>query len=230
MDIPKLAILSCAHGRPEVTEVFLDSLDRVVDRFYEEGIRAETFIGFTNGQNMDGWWCAEYYEFSNALVGQKHNLLLQASMEWGWDYMIQLGSDDLLLDSAIKQIAEEIKQGTEYWAFKELWVCNPKIRKIKYHVSHQPFGAGRGFSRQRVEQVLNTKGVFWTPEKQRGLDGDSGRRFSQVTNLWPKILAGAPVVDIKTKENLNGWHKFPHKEQEWQVLTPEMEELWKRIK
>jgi len=201
----------------------MQGVERAIHRFKDHGIEVYPYYAVSDSENYNLIAGREYFiECSNALVGQKHNHLLQYAIQDKWDFMLQLGSDDLLLDEAIDKIAVEMKKGVEFGAFQELWVANPKTREMKYHKSKQCFGAGRFFSRRVVDLVLQKKGVFWTPEKQRGLDGDSSRRVTQVTKLWPKVLDGAFGVDIKGKDNLNGWHKFQGSTVGWKELTPEM--------
>lgn len=201
-------------------------VERAIHRFNEHGIELYPYYAVSDKENYNLIAGKEYFiECSNALIGQKHNLLLQFALQDEWDYMLQLGSDDLLLDEAIDKIAVEMHKGVEFGAFQELYVVNRATRQMKYFKSKQCFGAGRFFSRRVVDLVLQKKGVFWTPEKQRGLDGDSSRRVTQVTKLWVKVLDGAFGVDIKGKENINRWHKFDGSDIGWKEVVPEMKLL-----
>jgi hypothetical protein len=204
----------------------MQGVDRAIKRFSDHGIEVTPYYAVSDNENYDLIAGKEYFiECSNALIGQKHNLLLQFALQDKWDFMLQLGSDDLMLDEAIDQIAVYIHKGVEFGAFQHLYVANPETRQMKYFRGQQCFGAGRFFSRRVVDLVLQKKGVFWTPEKQRGLDGDSSRRVTQVTKLWPKVLDGPFGVDIKGKENLNKWHKFQGLDMGWKELTPEIKLL-----
>lgn len=220
----RVALIITTHKRPQITRACFAGVERAIERFRDHDIDLVPFIAVSDKENREiaQSFMYRYWETNNTLLGQKHNVLLEFALQEEWDFMLQLGSDDFLLDEAIDKIAAEMHKGTEFGAFQELYVASPKHDDIKYFKSAQCFGAGRFFSRRVVEKVMKEKGVFWTPEKMRALDGDSSRRVTQVTKLWPKVLEGCAVVDVKGENNLNGWHKFKSASVGWSDIVPEL--------
>jgi hypothetical protein len=171
------------------------------------------YIGVSDEENeaLCREFSLNYIWLQNKHLGRKHNDLLEYCL--GGDYIMQLGSDDIILDSGIDILAEMIHNGINMAGFTDLVMI--KGDKQKLYKGQVPFGAGRIFKTELV------KGRIWTEQKMRGLDGDSFRglkRMNRGLEIVP--IKGFHIIDIKTESNLNAWEAFPIKE------TPIDEKNW----
>lgn len=88
----------------------------------------------------------------NEPLGEKKNVGLTHAMKMKWDYLIELGSDDLIKDEAMELYDDSEMQGIDHVAY-----INSETGECRNYVSNTSFGLGRKIRRDVVERLC--KGV-----------------------------------------------------------------------
>lgn len=149
-------------------------------------------------------------------LGARHNEMLSLLMREEWDYLMQLGSDDVITPTGYATALSWMRQGCEFGAFVKLGIVNKSRTRYKFHQGMGNMGAGRFISRRVVEKVLSERNL-WPPYLQKGLDGNSEIAVAEVAKLQvsPVNTYRPCVFDFKGDSNLHSYEKFGGKEQEF---------------
>lgn len=204
----KIVIYIALWKRKEVTEMCFKALEALKQR---EDFEIEVFCVVSESGSVD--LCKEYgYAWvwaENSPLSNKLNTGLQALKNKKFDYLLQLGSDDLISDSILDFYKGEFEAGTEYFGLKEYFMIEPSTKRAKwweYDINH-PIGAGRCFKRDLLEKMNWT---LWSEGKEKGLDTDSDINIIKSATRC-KILNGNKypyVIDVKTTENIHNFSKL----------------------
>jgi hypothetical protein len=220
-----LKILILCYERKEITRVCFTGIARNILEFAGCGIHASVYVS-TDEVNRD---LCEEFGFEHHVtdpkpIGRRLNDAVDVCLEEGWDYLMQMGSDDLMTTAGVCFVSGMIHNSTPMFGFNTLYVVNRAKRKMKRHGGLMVFGAGRCIARDVVIEVT----PMWEEERSRGLDGQSQTRIEQTAMVRPMtVIVSKPcVVDIKTSENLNKYEVFNGKEYDLDLsICPEMKML-----
>lgn len=151
-------------------------------------------------------------------LGERHNRMLAHLMHLEWDYLMQIGSDDVITPSGYSTAALWMRQGCPFGAFVKLGIVSPDLTKFKFHQGMGNMGAGRFIARWVVEKVLSERSL-WPPHLVKGLDGNSEIAVAKVTQIQvhPVNTFLPCVFDFKGKSNLHPYEKFGHKERDFDM-------------
>lgn len=155
---------------------------------------------------------AEYIDHPNQPLGRKWNAGMRHIVAGGdFDYLMLLGSDDVLSPKLIGPYTQAMEQGLTFFGLPDMYALDLGRGKGTYFPGYQPpyqtmaIGAGRMHSRQALEQV---SGNFYSPWVNRGLDTSSRARIiwhGATETILPPLKA---ILDIKTADNLNAYRSF----------------------
>ena len=226
----RIALLITTHERPEITDICFQGVHRGMYLFDALGLKLIPYIAVSDTPNLD---VAKAYDFNilltkNEQIGRKHNELLAHAMTDNWQYMMQLGSDDLITDAGWLRLAACIVENRLAFGFSSVYYWKYNSAEIKYYSGKLVFGAGRTLRRDVIENTLNVFNTFWPDHQIRGLDGASASRFSrawQIKNGFPlKIISmpAANIIDIKSATNINSWESVQGRLLKYKKLTDEM--------
>lgn len=138
-------------------------------------------------------------------LGAKLNTTLERWKLTVWDYVMVLGSDDLIRPQAFGYIATAIDEGLKFFGFNQCVVYDRINERAKLWKSGvMTVGAGRCIHRSIVEQC-NWK--LWDSKKENGIDASQDSiiqlRAGEVCHIIPTLK---PVLcDIKDGLNLNSF-------------------------
>lgn len=145
-------------------------------------------------------------------LGRRHNLAMDRLLKMEWDYLMQLGSDDVITPSGYLSAAIWMKQGVQFASFTRLGIVSPRRDKYVEHVSLAMMGAGRFMSREAAEKshAGHAGGGIWKDHKLKGLDGDSEHSLLSRAGAvcHPLHTHQICVYDFKSFNNLHDYRKF----------------------
>jgi len=182
--------------RPEITEICFMGIDRL----RKTGLYPIDTLAVISEESMKPLcekYNIDYVEHENQPLGKKKNFGLKESFKKDWDYMVELGSDDLLKNEYLHGIKD----------FKGDLACvdhfayiNSETSEARTYKTKSYYGLGRMVKRSVAEKIGN----LWPENQNRGLDNGSMYYMVTVHGVRPQLIKfDHPVgIDIKSKENL----------------------------
>lgn len=152
-------------------------------------------------------------ECENFPISNKHNCGMDYALQYTWDYLIQMGSNNLLTTEYIKELGKEMltKQydmiGTDI--LFNLLEDRENITIFEVKRSHSCIGAGRIISRSAIEKAVKANKFLWEPGLNRGLDKSSQDRLKIDKEKIKITDCRISVVDIRTSEDINNMDRRP---------------------
>lgn len=152
-------------------------------------------------------WCMH----ENLPLGKKKNYGLTYAMRFDFDYLLEIGSDDLIKNSIFDVYAP-------WWGKKDVLgltdfvMMNSEDGECrKWHHDRGAFGVGRAISRVALESMKTLDGYkLWDDKINRGLDNNSNFKLAFNGFLEARVHATEPVaIDIKSDENINRYDFTP---------------------
>jgi glycosyltransferase involved in cell wall biosynthesis len=147
-----------------------------------------------------------YIDIKNDPLGRKMNVGVKSSLQIDYDYLMNLGSDDVLDQRYFDEIQLYLDKNSPFFGYDSCFVVGFKNHD-RYYLKNKcveyPIGAGRMIRRDVVEQIADWG--MYTPEKNQGMDGDSTNRIRFATGVVPEIIRteNPPITDYKTNTNIN---------------------------
>jgi len=148
--------------------------------------------------------------FGNCKLGRKHNAGIRKANEIGYDYIMNMGSDDLIHPDIMKLYAPLIADKVPVFGITKLYfydILEDKTVHFSYYNNPNVVGAGRMISREAIQEVKYRFGALYDLVIIRRLDGQSARRLLQCGFKQIGVDPGdfPYIVDIKSGENINGF-------------------------
>lgn len=152
-----LFFLAC-WKRPEITEICFIGLQRLKaydpDRFR---VSALAVISETEMIPLCEKYGIKWLMHENKPLGKKKNAGLNEAFKYDWDYLIELGSDDLVRNELLDLYEPFMKQGLPLMGMKNIVFLNSENGEARQYDSAEVYGLGRCMSRKMLEQ--STKSV-----------------------------------------------------------------------
>lgn len=194
--------------RPEVFEIFAEGAHRLRKNF---GI--QVFVAGSEGEisrKLCEKWGFEYLETPNEPMGTKLNMILKYMQSFDLDYIINLGSDDLINDNVIKAYLPYMEQRYDVlgvygiYTFDLLTKKALYLHKYKKQGGHGEFmGAGRAISRKVLDHY---DWELWDNEQSFGtLDRavtNKLQKFDKTKAFFLTDINGV-VIDLKSSFNIH---------------------------
>lgn len=205
----KLLIYTALWKRPEVSEICFMQIDYLRSYFKPKGVEIIPFVVLSEEEMkpLCDKYKVGYCEAENFPVGRKHNIGLFESLKIKWDYMMLIGSDDLVsakyMDIALKEIEKKtVFAGPDVIYFFNSWDNSLKMHKVNGIYS---IGAGRIMSRSMIESFVEDDSLtFWEDQKNKGLDTSSFNRVDKkgIGHKMIKLPEKPYIVDVKSDQNI----------------------------
>lgn len=146
----KFLVFLAVWKRPEITEICFMGLERLRSRsrFPIECfavISEESMIGLCEKYNI------KYTFYKNEPLGGKKNHGLTEAMKLEWDYLIEIGSDDLVKDELI-EIYSKYAGKYEMFGSKDAVIIDSETGRCRRLQSDTVYGLGRCISRKIFEK------------------------------------------------------------------------------
>ena len=150
----KVAIYFAVYKRLKVLKIFLDGLERL-----KEENKDIEFIPFAVYSNDDeGIILKEYgvrsLKFDNEYLGRKKNAGLKEVLKLDWDYLLELGSDDLVSSKLIDFYRPRWEAGDSCFGISSCYFIDSATGRVAFWKHNYAIGAGRCIKRS----VLDTLG------------------------------------------------------------------------
>ncbi len=193
----KLLIFLAVWKRPEITEICFMGINRLrksglfpIEAFAV--ISEDSMIPLCEKYDID------YRMYKNEPLGEKKNYGLSVAMDKDFDYLIEIGSDDLIKTELLELYAP-------YFGHKHLLGCNDFVcinsedlecRRI--HTNKTPYGAGRAISKEALSKI----GTLWPWKAMQGMDKSSHFTLVRSGFTDTRVGNGPLVIDIKSDVNI----------------------------
>ena len=186
-------ILTAVWKRPEITRICFEGIKRL-------GFQATAAISEESMISLCDEYGIDYVLAPNNPLGFKWNTGMRKALRHEWDYVMILGSDDIVSDSLLDlynpYLGKYYMIGVNSCYFYHKGI----IKKFSAHTEYgMSVGAGRMIHRQVVEECMPLWGMV-----NRGLDNNSLFKI-RMKGYNEKVLClgDAVILDIKSKTNLN---------------------------
>jgi hypothetical protein len=137
--------------RPEITKICFEGLRRLKNRF-----NLEAFAVISEKEMIP--LCEEYGVkwtfYKNDPLGEKKNHGLNEAMKLDWDYLIEIGSDDLIKDELIELYSKYFGK-YEMFGTKDSVIIDSESKQCRRLSSDTPYGLGRCISRKTIEEYCH---------------------------------------------------------------------------
>lgn len=211
----KLVILTCIWRRPEITALFLTelkALQKMATPFH--------LIPVVVGSEMDSSrhlamrYGFQYVHHANKPLGAKWNAGLHYCMDVEFDYLMVLGSDDLVNLAMLRVIDQQIRAGHQYIGVTDFYALNMRDMRLQYwggYLNHRK-GEAVGSCRVMSRNILETAGwKVWSMKKNKGLDGSMTKRFAKLKIQCHTISclnSGGRLMAVKSRQAMSSYHKL----------------------
>lgn len=197
----RVLVFLAAWKRPEITEICFVGLKRLKNRFPIETlvvISEESMIPLCEKYGI------RWTFYKNEPLGEKKNHGLNEAMKLEWDYLLEIGSDDLVKDELIELYSEYFGK-YDYFGTKDAIIIDSATGKCRRLKSDTTYGLGRCISRKTIEdncygvEVLAKESIM-----QRGRTTAKGNKgFFKVSVA--KELEGLGRVEIIGEPRYRLW-------------------------
>jgi len=202
----KILTFTPVWRRPEIFEICLQGLKRL-QAYQPEVFNIRPFFIVSEPEAADQ---VERYGFDhmyckNDPLGAKKNTGLKyAYKHFDFDYIMEMGSDDLVTNTYLHFIEAHMAAGTFTFHPSNVWFIDTRTGKTAYFTTEKILGAGRLISRKAIATMMANKSDIWINEKNRGMDTCSfhalnAAGFKNVILKTDNIY----TLDLKSDENIN---------------------------
>lgn len=142
----------------------------------------------------------------NSPLGMKQNLGLVESLNYEWDYMLHMDSNNLLTDAYVDRWVVQAMMGTPQFGSNVFHILrNTDVTRFNCKPNTLS-GVGRGLSRQVLEDTYQKLGKLCDTGIKKGLDSSTRRLIEKATGIKCTLLYDKDelvILDIKSGEDLN---------------------------
>lgn len=192
----KLLFFIPVWKRPAITEICFMGIARLRELGIHE-INALAVISEEEMKPLCEKYGIEYCFYKNYPLGEKKNFGITQALKKDFDYLVEIGSDDLLKN----EFLNFYRWDKHVMGLNDFIIINSETgacRRLSSHISS--FGTGLSIRKDVIEKC----GDLWHPDKNRGMDrsvcytlaknGFMEHRFSRVEPL---------SIDIKSDVNIS---------------------------
>jgi hypothetical protein len=153
MQEPKILFFLAVWKRPEITELCFMGLQRLMKH---TGARTMAVISEKSMIPLCKKYGIDFIEHENEPLGRKKNAGLTAAMKMDFDYLIELGSDDLILDTLFEYYLPLMRSGEDFFGSNKILFVDATSGETRSYTAHESeygygWGLGRCMSRKMIE-------------------------------------------------------------------------------
>lgn len=187
----KVVVLTCTWKRPEITEIFVDTLLTMQEKtkgifeYINIVIDSENsnFDVFKNRKNE-----FDYYNYPNNPISNKWNYGVTLTKNIDFDYIIFLGSDDVVDQNVMLEYHSKMKENYDFIGIIDMYVFNTMNNQLYYWDGYkestgrkgETIGLGRCFSKKVIEKLNYTP---WMMNINKSLDKTLNNNIKKIENL-----------------------------------------------
>jgi len=202
----KIVVFTPVWGRHEVLDIWQKGVERI-KAFWPEQIKIIPFCMVSNDEDEAKIeeYGYEYVRCENKPLGNKHNIGLEALRDIDFDYILQLGSDDLITNEYLEYALAAMQSKIDVFGVDRLYFTEIGTEDACKFVltTHKNvlIGAGR-FISHKVIKLLDYE--MWPHDINRGLDMTSQANISTF-GIFPVVISTADICVLDVKSNTNIW-------------------------
>lgn len=193
----QLLIFLAVWKRPKITELCFLGIERLKEH-PDYDIETLAVISEYEMITLCEKYNVHYVFHDNNPLGKKKNFGLQEAKKFNFDYLMEIGSDDLIL-SELLDTYKSINH--DFFGIRDIVYLNSETGECRRKIGSSTYGAGRMMSRKLLEKV-NFR--LWRDDLNRGLDNYSIISVMRKRIGYMQIKDGEfpMVIDIKSKDNI----------------------------
>ena len=199
----KILILLPIWERQNITKICFDNLVELQKKY---DIEVLCIVSEQWAKLMAFDYGFKYVEASNECLGTKMNVGVRASLKYDYDYLMNLGSDDLINEELFECYDELFKNNHPFFGGTRLTFVDSVTKEVKNNDYGIMIGAGRCIRKDALLEVLEYTEMY--DPIQRGLDLNSMSKFkcamTEVRNPFTSIYDIKSDVNIWVYNNLGG--------------------------
>jgi hypothetical protein len=195
----RILVYLAVWKRPEITEICFQGIKRLQAHpdFEIEAVAViseEEMIPLCTRYGVN-WVMAE-----NHPLGRKKNAGLQYCKNFEFDFLMEIGSDDLIMTSLLDDYKKFMVK-YDFFGVREMAFLNSQTGECKKWNSRTLYGAGRLISRKALDAV---GWKLWQDHLNKGLDMSSVINLHKKGIVYWQIPPGEypKAVDIKSEVNI----------------------------
>lgn len=146
-----LLIFLAAWKRPEITEICFMGIRRLRKNSLRP-IEAFCVISEESMIPLCKKYGIHYTMYKNDPLGEKKNHGLNEAMNLNWDYLIEIGSDDVLKNELIDLYEPYFNKGWDFFGVKDVLIINSDGGECRRLKSDTTYGLGRVIKRSVIEK------------------------------------------------------------------------------
>jgi glycosyltransferase involved in cell wall biosynthesis len=194
----KLLIYLAVWKRPQITELCFMGINRLM-KHPDYDIQALAVISEDEMKPLCDRYGINYVYAENTPLGRKKNIGLKHAKEFDFEYMMEIGSDDLVFDDLLNKYKPFINKN-HFFGINDFAFIDTETNLCRRQRNKGYYGAGRMISRYVLESMDFT---IWRDDLNNCLDNNSLFNLARKGFLYKQIATGEPmVVDIKSPENI----------------------------
>ena len=199
----KILILLPIWKRENITKICFDNLIELQKKF---DIEVLCVVSEQWAKLLAFEYGFKYVEASNECLGTKMNIGVRDSLKYDYDYLMNLGSDDIINEELFECYEVLFKIDYPFFGGTRLTFVDSAAKSLKTADYKVMIGAGRCIRKDVLLDVLEHGEMY--DKIQRGLDLNSMSKFkcamTEITNPFTSIYDIKSDVNIWVYNNLGG--------------------------
>lgn len=197
----KILIYLALWKRPQITELCFKGIDRLRQH---PDFDIQVLAVASEPEMIP--LCEKYNMFvvshENLPLGKKKNFGLQAAKSFDFDYLMEIGSDTLVLTELLDQYKEYIGV-YHFFGIGDAAFIDSETQSCRRVVGASTYGGGRMISRTALE-AMNWR--IWPDNLNKGLDNASVFKIAREGGFWyQQIKSGEVPLVFDVKSDVNIW-------------------------
>lgn len=217
-----LLVYLAVWRRPEITELCFMGIERM-RKHPAYKIQAFAVISEAEMIPLCKKYNIDWFMTDNFPLGKKKNSGLKQVSNYQFDYLMEIGSDDLITDRMLNHYIPYLHKFA-FMGISDAAYIESETGECRRLISNKStYGAGRLIARNVLEQM---NWNIWDNNLQRGLDNNSTLRIESKGYKFHKLPAmEVPgVIDVKSQENLWKFNYFLGEQYDINLIYKELSE------
>lgn len=186
------------HGREKILDFCIKSLVDRINSDLNDRFEFRILLG-GDIESVIWWHNLNFVEIPNEPLGKKFDDLINTAFLRGSDYVILLGSDDIISHNYIYELQKIIDKGIDFATVEKCFFVNAETLKVKF-VKTPICGTGLLIGSEVWSKAGNKYGNIY-PRKNKGMDEAHGK-LAQFSKTGKAVQMNSAILDIKTNENI----------------------------
>ena len=208
----RLGILTAVWQRYEVLEVFKKGIERIKEH---SNIEIEVVaVGSEGKKSANACNDFHYVPFKNKPLSNKWNAGMLKMKELNVDYVLCLGSDDLISNSLLDKYIEAMEFGYDFIGLLDCFIYDRLTNDLRFWVGYNGIRIGEtaGIGRCLSKRILDEfDWKPWVDAHDRGLDGTMFRKLKEMPHtekVFGCLKDNIFAVDLKDSQSMTSFEHF----------------------